>query len=63
MGSSRFDGEEYIYASEPERSEECRCWQVDSWRLSVDIVSLPKGSIKKLIGRDLSYDDEPVELK
>lgn len=24
---------------------------------------LPKGSIKKLIGRDLSYDDEPVELK
>ena len=25
-----FDGEEHIYASEPERSEECRCWQVDS---------------------------------
>ena len=24
---------------------------------------LPQGSIKKLIGRDLSYYDEPVELK
>lgn len=24
---------------------------------------LPKGSIKKLIGRELSWDDEPVELK
>ena len=23
---------------------------------------LPKGSIKKLIGRELSWDDEPVEL-
>ena len=24
---------------------------------------LPKGSIKKLIGRDLTWQDEPVELK
>lgn len=28
-----------------------------------DWVSLPKGSIKKLIGRELSWEDEPVELK
>lgn len=26
-------------------------------------VMLPKGSIKKLIGRDLTWDDEPIELK
>lgn len=26
-------------------------------------VELPKGSIKKLIGRDLTWEDEPVELK
>ena len=26
-------------------------------------VELPKGSIKKLIGRDLTWIDEPVELK
>lgn len=24
---------------------------------------LPKGSIKKLIGKELTWDDEPVELK
>lgn len=24
---------------------------------------LPQGSIKKLIGRELSFSDEPVELK
>lgn len=26
-------------------------------------VGLPKGSIKKLIGRELTWDDEPVELE
>lgn len=26
-------------------------------------ISLPKGSIKKLIGRELSWEDNPVELK
>lgn len=25
-------------------------------------VCLPKGSIKKLIGRDLTWDDDPVEI-
>ena len=28
-----------------------------------DWINLPKGSIKKLIGRELSWEDEPVELK
>lgn len=26
-------------------------------------IELPKGTIKKLIGRDLTYEDNPVELK
>lgn len=26
-------------------------------------IVLPKGSIKKLIGKDLTWEDEPVELK
>ena len=26
-------------------------------------IVIPKGSIKKLIGRDLSWEDNPVELK
>lgn len=26
-------------------------------------IGLPKGSIKKLIGRDLTWEDNPVELK
>lgn len=26
-------------------------------------IDLPKGSIKKLIGKELSWEDDPVELK
>ena len=26
-------------------------------------ILLPKGSIKKLIGRDLTWQDEPIELR
>lgn len=28
-----------------------------------DYVALPKGNIKKLIGRELTFNNEPVELK
>ena len=52
-------GMELMFASEPHRinfgwrdNDECsKC------------LELPKGSIKKLIGRELSFNDEPVELK
>lgn len=48
-------GEELISRTEP--------FRVGDYWIGYSIVHLPKGSIKKLIGRDLSYDDEPVELK
>jgi len=30
---------------------------------SYNVIVFPKGSIKKLIGRELSWEDKPVELK
>ena len=36
---------------------------VDYGRMLFDVVCLPKGSIKKLIGRELSWSDEEVKLK
>ena len=30
---------------------------------SSNSIQLPQGSIKKLIGRELTWNDEPVELK
>ena len=58
-----YDGFEYIFASKPIRCKGSKCWQVDYDRMLFDVVCLPKGSIKKLIGRELSWSNEPVELK
>ncbi len=33
------------------------------WKNTFTEISLCSGSIKKLIGRELSFADEPVELK
>lgn len=33
------------------------------WKDTFTEISLPSGSIKKLIGRELTSEDEPVELK
>ena len=33
------------------------------WYCGSQIVELPKGTIEKLIGRTLTWDNEPVELE
>lgn len=56
------DNKEYVYDKKPVRAKDSKgCyWDVlnDCW-----YIELPKGSIKKLIGRDLTWEDEAVELK
>ena len=49
---------EFIYKTKPFKNEDCELWWSD-----MCFIKLPKGSIKKLIGRDLTWNDEPVELK
>ena len=51
---------EFIYDTKPKR---CYCSVCAQASLLDNAVELPKGSIKKLIRRDLSWNDEPVELK
>lgn len=56
-------GSERIFADKPYRNTDPRFglnWNC-GW-LSL-YIELPKGSIKKLIGRELKWEDEPVELK
>ena len=52
------DGYEAIYLYKPDRGNEC--WNPNC---VIAFFGLPKGSIKKLIGKDLDWNDEPVELK
>ena len=36
---------------------------LDQWNFGcMDVVLLPKGTIKQLIGRDLTFKDNPVEI-
>ena len=50
------DKAEYIYESKPHREE-------GAWYEHCDFVQLPIDSINKLIGKDLTWDNDPVELK
>ena len=54
------DGSEWIFREEPYRRGG---WVWFSSSLSNKFVELPKGSIKALIGRELTWNDEAVELK
>lgn len=57
------DGTECIYDKIPMRSESFeKLWRRHD-RIRDNYVKLPTGSIKKLIGRELTWEDEPVELK
>ena len=61
------NGREGIFSHKPTRGGELNFWydeQEDAAGVLYDTeMPLPKGSIKKLIGRDLTWEDEPVELK
>lgn len=48
-----------IISRKPMRDSEHKVWKIDDF---THWVYLPKGSIKKLIGRELTWDDEPVEI-
>lgn len=52
------NGDEVIFDFKPYRYNDF-FWVVDDG----DDIYIPKGTIKKLIGRDLTWKDEPVELK
>ena len=61
------DGSELVSSHDIERAvinyKQQGFWQRKIFSEPGNKVILPKGSIKKLIGRDLTWDDEPVQIK
>ena len=64
------NGKEGIFSHKPTRGEDPSFWydEVEVYDSDEGLfcdteIPLPKGSIKKLIGRKLTWNDEPVELK
>jgi len=54
------DGDEYIYSKEPRRRTNRTYWIVEG--NGANMIQLPSGTIEKLTGRTITWDDEPVEL-
>lgn len=53
---------EYIADNEPTRAWfDWVGWQ-DVYGESCTLIPLPKGTIKKLIGKEMTWEDEPIDL-
>lgn len=57
------NGSETIYEVKPYKYNDEWVSRKDGWERPYQYFNIPQGSIKKFIGRELSWDDEPVELK
>ena len=58
------DGKEAVYNIKPIRGTNRLKKNEEMWvlpRMGTHYISLPKGSIKSLIGKDLTWNDEPVK--
>ena len=53
------DGDEWIFGEEPYRNLKRLIWLQDA----TDYVSVPKGTILKIIGKQLTWSDDAVELE
>ena len=52
--------DEWVYSEKPHKNKRDSS---EVWSCNDDAVYLPKGSIEKLIGKKLTWEDEPVELE
>ena len=57
------DGKELISKVKLIRAKHVKQWITPYDFVGMSYIILPKGSVKKLIGRDLTWEDNPVEYK
>lgn len=56
------DDKEFIFEVKPKRSKEGEIWQLPSRYPLCSLIYLKKGTIEKIIGRKMTWADEPYEL-
>lgn len=59
------DGSEYIYEEKPRKFENIYTPQVSEYGYGemTHNIELPKGTIEKILGRKITFDDDPVLFK
>ena len=55
------DGTEIIFDVKPKRSKEGKIWQLPSRYSLRSVIYLKKSTIEKIIGRKMTWDDEPIK--
>lgn len=61
------DGKEFLYLEKPERIIHHNVFRPEEidfeiWASNNDNLELPKGSIQELTGRNITWNDEPIEI-
>lgn len=57
------DGTEIISDFKPERFHDNNTWDIDANpNDDINLITLPKGSIKKLIGMIMTWENEPYKI-
>lgn len=55
------DGTEFIFEVKPKRSKEGEVWQLPSRHSLRSLIYIKKGTIEKIIGRKMTWYDEPIK--
>jgi len=54
------NGDEFIFEVKPKRSSSGQIWQLKSCHSNYSVIYLKKGTIEKIVGRKMTWEDEPV---
>ena len=53
---------ECIFETKPIRNRRYNIWRLQSRHCMCGVINLPKGTIEKIIGRSLTWEDCPVKI-
>lgn len=56
------DGTQIIFGVKPKRSKEGKIWQLPSRYCNYPVIYLKKGIIEKIVGRELTWEDEAIKI-
>ena len=54
------NGDEFIFEVKPKRSSSGQIWQLKSCHSNYSVIYLKKGTIEKIVGHKMTWEDEPV---
>lgn len=54
------NGDEFIFEAKPKRNNTSQIWQLRSCHSNYSVIYLKKGTIEKIVGHKMTWEDEPI---